>query len=104
MYLAVGYQGRFQQHPGDKHWIVLKCMLSYLKGILDLKILNFKKHIGFPGAYWGSFDKKSTIGYIFYVFDCPISWCSKKQQTEATLTSEAEYIVLSPSVSKNFPR
>ena len=103
---AVGYLGRFQQNPGDEHWVVLKRILRYLKGTLDLKLeyskINNEKLVGFADADWGSssYDRKSTSGYIFYVFGCPVSWCSKKQQTVATSTSEAEYIALSAAVSE----
>ena len=32
------------------------------------------------------------MGYVFTLFNCPISWCSKKQTVVALSTCEAEYI------------
>ena len=76
-------------------------------GTADLKLTycrNVKspKLIGYVDADWASssYDRKSTSGFIYYVYGCPISWCSKKQTTVATSSSEAEYIALSLSVSE----
>lgn len=103
----VGFMGRFQQNPGEEHWVALKRILRYLKGTADLKLTycrNVKspKLIGYVDADWASssYDRKSTSGFIYYVYGCPISWCSKKQTTVATSSSEAEYIALSLSVSE----
>ena len=37
-------------------------------------------------------DRKSTLGYAFHIGLAIFSWSSKKQQTIALLTCEAEYI------------
>lgn len=53
--------------------------------------------IGFADADWASniIDRKSVSGYVFQVYGCTVSWCSKKQITVATSSSEAEYVALS---------
>jgi len=37
-------------------------------------------------------DRYSTMAYIFFYDGCAISWASKKQQTVALSTTEAEYL------------
>lgn len=39
-------------------------------------------------------DRKSVMRNYFYVNGAIVSWCSKKQQTVLTSTTEAEYIAL----------
>ena len=104
---SVGYLGRFQQYPSETHWTSLKRVLRYLKGTSGLK-LEFRKNtkaekvVGYADANWASHshDRKSTSGYIFFVYGCPVSWCSKKQQTVALSSSEAEYVAMSAAVSE----
>lgn len=49
---------------------------------------------GYCDADWGSdMDaRRSTSGYVFYVGDGVVSWCSKRQPTAALSTAEAEYM------------
>ncbi|KAG7558630.1 Reverse transcriptase RNA-dependent DNA polymerase [Arabidopsis thaliana x Arabidopsis arenosa] len=37
-------------------------------------------------------DGKSTTGHIFYLNDCPITWCSQKQNIVALSSCEAEFM------------
>ncbi|XP_062535018.1 uncharacterized protein LOC134204205 [Armigeres subalbatus] len=96
----VGYLGRFQQQPSTEHWQALKRIVRYLQGTKKL-MLQFKRNpksralIGFVDADWASDteDRKSISGYIFQVFGCTVAWCSKKQTTVATSSSEADIYV-----------
>ena len=45
-------------------------------------------------------DQKSTFGYIFIVASGAITWRSKKQETIALSSMEAEYIALSEVAHK----
>lgn len=103
---SVAYMGRYQQKPTDLHWQHLKRIVRYLKGTKSLK-LNFNANqdvpiVGFADADWASDigDRKSVSGYIFKIYGCTVSWCSKKQPTVATSSSEAEYIALSAATSE----
>ena len=39
-------------------------------------------------------DRKSVMGNCFFIHGAIVSWCSKKQRTVSTSTTEAEYIAL----------
>ena len=45
-------------------------------------------------------NRKSTTGIIFKMFDCTISWSSKKQQTIAISSTESEFIALSVAITE----
>ncbi|CAF2066949.1 unnamed protein product [Rotaria magnacalcarata] len=64
--------------------------ITYKKGKEDKVSL-----VGYADADWGGAeDRKSTTGYLFLLNGSPISWTSKKQQTVALSSTEAEYIAL----------
>ena len=92
---------QYNQNPGTEHLLASKRVLRYLKGTIDLgiKIDKFKSGeylnlICYVDADWGGnfIDKRSTTGYIFYLNDNLISWSTKKQQTVALSSTEAEYM------------
>ena len=45
-------------------------------------------------------DRKSTLGYLFQIAGGPVSWRSKKQDTMALSTAEAEYVALSSATQE----
>jgi hypothetical protein len=58
--------------------------------------------VGYCDADWASdaIDRKSTSGFIFKLFDNPISWCSKKQPCTSLSSTEAEYVSLSLAITE----
>lgn len=97
---ATGYLGRFSAAPTQEHWVMMKRLLRYINGRQQNSI-TYKKGkgkvslVGFADADWGGAeDRKSTTGYIFTLNGAPISWSSKKQQTVALSSTEAEYVAL----------
>jgi hypothetical protein len=115
MYAAVGSRpdlcapvnilSRFQSKPCKELWNALKRVLRYIKGTLELKLVyekykNGPKLVGYVDADWGrdTEDRKSTSGYIFKIFQCAVSWCSRKQACTALSSTEAEYIALSQAI------
>lgn len=98
---AVGTLARFSSNPNTTHWTAAKRVLRYLKGTSNLGIV-FKGEesgncMGYSDADWAGDreDRKSTSGYLFQIAGGPVSWKSKKQDTVALSTAEAEYMALS---------
>lgn len=105
---AISFLSRFQSKNSKELWKCLKRVLRYVKGTLDLKLTYTKGEYenvlsGFVDADWGSneLDRKSTSGYIFKVFEnCTIAWNTRRQNTIATSSMEAEYIALFEGVKE----
>lgn len=82
----------------------LKRILRYIKGTIDFSLVynanNENMVTGYCDADWAgdTGDRKSTSGYIFDIFNCPVSWCSKKQSCVSLSSTEAEYYVLSVTI------
>ncbi|CAM1292454.1 Uncharacterised protein r2_g164 [Pycnogonum litorale] len=99
---------QYMANPKQVHLNIAKRVLRYLKCALDhgLKFQRSDtplKLIGFCDSDWGSSDDRCSIsGYCFRL--CPdgslISWKSKKQQTVALSTCEAEYIALATATQE----
>lgn len=94
--------------PTNAHLSMAKHVLRYLKGTSHYS-LKFKKSgnvlqlTGCCDADWGSSeDRRSITGYSFQLCSNGplISWKSKKQQTVALSTCEAEYMALSAAVQE----
>lgn len=94
---------QYLSRPTAEHHTAVKHVLRYVKGTLNHE-LCFRKSdgniglIGFADADWGSSeDRKSITGYCFKMgnYAGPIlSWKSKRQQTIALSSCEAEYMAL----------
>ncbi|KAL6313411.1 hypothetical protein AAG906_001125 [Vitis piasezkii] len=89
---------RFQSCPKESHLSVIKRILRYLKGTMDIGLWypkgdNFEL-IGFSNADFASckVEKKSTSGTCHFLGHSLVSWHSKKQNLVALSTAEAEYI------------
>ena len=94
--------------PRDRHMIVAKHVLRYLKATIQQK-LTFWKSVdnlslsSFCDSDWGSSeDRKSITGYCFTLSrEVPlISWKSKKQQSVALSSCEAECMALSSATQE----
>ena len=106
--LIVTVLSQYLANPSREHCVALKHVLRYVKGSLHYE-LCFRKSdnglqlTGFSDASWGSSeDRKSITGYCFSLSkNGPlISWKSKKQQTVALSSCEAEYMALAASVQE----
>ena len=94
--------------PDDTHMIIAKHVLRYLKAT-TFERLSFRKSVdnlslsSFCDSDWGnSQDRKSITGYCFTLSnEGPlISWKSKKQQSVALSSCEAEYMAMSSATQE----
>lgn len=104
---SISLLSRFQDKAGTCLYKALKRVLRYIKGTLNLTLMfrpnkNIDVLCGFVDSDWGgdTVDRKSTTGFIFKMFNCTISWTSKKQQSVAISSTESEYVALSLAVTE----
>jgi hypothetical protein len=99
---------QYMKQPTNAHLNLSKFALKYIKGTLHYD-LKFKKSCtdlsltGFCDSDWGgSVDRRSISGYCFQLNnDGPlISWKSKKQNTVALSSCEAEYMAMSYAIQE----
>jgi hypothetical protein len=97
--LSVCMCARFQDDPKEVHLRVMKRIMRYLVytprfGLWYPKGSTFDL-IGYSDADWVGckIDRKSTSGTCQFLGRSPVSWASKKQNSVALSTAEAEYIV-----------
>lgn len=84
----------------DEHWKASKRVLRYLKGTKNLCLCYSKGNtnlIGYVDADWANDkqDRRSYTGLVFKLGGSTITWESRKQQTVALSSTEAEYLALS---------
>ena len=100
---------RFLEKPGRVHWVAAKWVLRYLKGCKELQLCYNKeaggvKLYGSAGADWAGdlYDRRSNTGYSFHLqkAGAAVSWSTKKLQTAAISTSEAEYQAMAAAVQE----
>ena len=100
---VVSSSSQVLKNPSHDHWLLAKKVLRYLKGTFVLGLV-FKhseclKLVGFCDSDWGGDpnDRRSTSGYCFKISDdsSVIRWSSRKQQTVALSSTEAEYMSIS---------
>ncbi|KAL0286146.1 UNVERIFIED_CONTAM: Retrovirus-related Pol polyprotein from transposon RE2 [Sesamum angustifolium] len=94
---AIGLVSQFMDKPRSVHWETAQRILKYIKASSG-KGLLFKRHghvkieaysdADYAGA---KDDRKSTSGYCTYVGENLVTWRSKKQNTVARSSVEAEY-------------
>jgi hypothetical protein len=102
---AVGLLSRYQKNPGIEHWKQIKHALRYVKATLDYSLCFNQKDLqlqGYTDADWQGDpdDRKSTSGYLFTIAGGAISWRSKKQDSVAMSSMEAEYIAASEAAKE----
>lgn len=94
--------------PTEKHWTTVRHVFRYLKGTSNQE-LTFKRDdknsLGlrvFTDADWAldSSDRRSTTGFCVSLSKESglISWKTRKQQTVALSTCEAEYVALAAAM------
>ncbi|KAK2965254.1 hypothetical protein RJ640_015752 [Escallonia rubra] len=95
---AASLLSRFMQAPSHFHLGAAKRVLRYIQGTVDYGIMNGRsKEVKLTGFCDSDFegwkdDMKSTSGYCFTLGSGVFSWLSKKQQSVAQSSAEAEYV------------
>jgi hypothetical protein len=101
---AVGATSRYCSNPGPSHWVAVKRIFRYLKGTMnhELEYKGQGQLIGYTDADWAGDidDRRSTTGYTFIVGGGSVTWNSRKQQTVALSTTEAEYMSLAEAAKE----
>lgn len=105
---AVNILSRYQIKNNIELWRSLKRILRYIKGTLNFKLTyirnDFKQTLtGYVDADWANDDttRRSTTGYVFQIFDnCTVTWNTKRQNSVATSSTEAEYMALYEGVKE----
>ncbi|KAL3534236.1 hypothetical protein ACH5RR_002697 [Cinchona calisaya] len=102
---ATSLLSRFMNNPSQLHLGAVKRLLRYIKGTTNFG-LKFSKGAsttlyGFCDSDWAGChdDMKSTSGYCFTLGSAMFSWVSKKQQSVAQSSAEAEYVSASLATS-----
>ena len=100
---------QYMSKPTMCHLNMVRRVFHYLKATRDYSLVFRKVRgdlslIGVSDSDWGSSpgDRRSTTGYCFKLSDEGpiISWKSRKQQTVALSTCEAEYMAASAAVQE----
>ncbi|XP_070020291.1 secreted RxLR effector protein 161-like [Nicotiana sylvestris] len=94
---SMGLCARFQSNPKESHLMAVKRILRYLKGTQDLVLYypsgdNFNL-IGYADYAGYLMGRKNTSGMAHFLGSCLISWGTRKQNSVALSTAEAEYVV-----------
>ncbi|KAJ9553326.1 hypothetical protein OSB04_017371 [Centaurea solstitialis] len=106
---SVSVTSRYQQNPGEPHWVAVKNILKYLRRTKDMFLVfgGSEDEISVKGYSDASFqidrdDFRSQSGYVLlgFSFVGAISWKSSKQDTIADSTTEAEYIAASDAAKE----
>lgn len=103
---AVSIMSRFMHCASELHLKAAKRVIRYVKGTSDfgVKFTRSKefKLVGFSDSDWGGSidDMRSTSGYCFTLGSGVFSWSSKKQETVAQSTAEAEFVAATAAVNQ----
>jgi hypothetical protein len=93
--LSVCMCARFQADPKEVHLRAIKRIMRYLVYTPKYHKESTFDLIGYSDADWAvcKIDRKSTSGTCQFLGRSLVSWASKKQNSAALSTAEAEYIV-----------
>ena len=103
---AVSTISKYNNCYNQTHWAAVKRILRYLQGTKQLGLRYSKQGetqlLGYCDASWATNkeDPRPVSGYVFTLQGSAISWNSRRQQTVAMSSTEAEYLSLSSAVQE----
>ena len=101
---AINKLAQYSSAPMNRHWKAVKRVLRFVKYTTHTSLVlghhapalptALDSLVGFFDAAYmdDTTDRHSNMGYMFFYHGCAVSWASKKQQTIALSTTEAEYL------------
>jgi hypothetical protein len=104
--LAVSRVGQHMSNPTQVHMVAVKRIFRYLRGTTHYSLVYTREGNtdlqGYSDSDWAGdvATRKSTGGYVFMLGGAAVSWSSKKQQTVALSSTEAEYIALASAIQE----
>jgi len=102
----VNLASQFMQNPNSVHLQAVKRILRYVKGTIThglcITSQSSLRLYGFSDADWAgcATTRRSTTGYIIYLGANCVSWSSRKQNTVARSSAEAEYRALAATAAE----
>lgn len=103
---AISKLGENMSKPSEMDITKAYRVLKYLRGTQDYKI-NFHRDdqtelVGYTDSDWAGdhTNRRSTSGYLFVLGGAAISWQSKRQETVALSSAEAEYVALATATQE----
>ena len=104
---AVGSLAKYMQQPTTAHWNAAMGVLKYLGSTKNHGVCfggnrDEREFVGYCDAdYAGDLDtRRSTTAYVFIYNGGAVSWSSRRQQTVAVSTTEAEYMAASAAIKE----
>jgi len=100
---AIGLVNQFNHSPRWNHWLAVKRIFRYLGATRDWGLRYGTSNVsgGYSDADWGAGeDRKSVGGFVFLLKGGAISWTSKKQNSIALSTTEAEYMAMTQATKE----
>ncbi|XP_028056772.1 uncharacterized protein LOC114260782 [Camellia sinensis] len=95
---GVGLISRYMETPDQSHLYAVKRILRYIKVTIDDGLFykptdNFSL-VSHSDSDWGHEldERKSTIGFAFFMGNTVFTWSSKKQAIVTLSTCEVEYV------------
>lgn len=95
---AVGAVSPYMANPGKEHWNIVKRILRYIRGTLDVVLCYRGLEVIVRGYmdldFAGDLDKrKFTTSYVFTLAGGDVRWVLKLQTVVALSIIEGEYMV-----------
>lgn len=104
---AVNFEARSNENPTANCIINVKRTLRYLKDTVNLGLFfKNKGNINVLNVYTDSDyagdkeTRKSTTGYVCFLNDGSVSWCSRRQPIVALSSTEAEFIAAAEALKE----